>query len=172
MKSVLIKDDIARVFDDSGKAVAVKEIKQVNYQVAVPAWRKMGYPIFIAVCDGLALYISPSEDNVPPTQEQMDCQARLALHHGPCNFAFCIGGASVLTWKVEKKAEPPKPTPAQVTLQAKAEARKVVNEVRREVAATRGAEPSAEEYAAFLAQMAVPPPEEEEDPALMMGVVE
>lgn len=171
MKSVLIKDDVARVFDDSGHAIAVKEIKFVNLQVAVPAWRKMGYPIFIAVCAGLALYISPSEDNKPPSQAEMDCQARVALHNGPCHFSFSPGGASVLTWKVEK-AEPPKPTPAQVKLQAKAEARKVVNEVRREVAATHGAEPSAEEYAKFLAQMAAPPPEESEDLAVLMGVVE
>lgn len=172
MKSVLIKDDVARVFDDSGKVIATREIRFANLQVAVPAWRKMGYPIFIAVCAGLALYISPSEDNVPPTQEQMDCQARIALHNGPCNFAFCIGGASVLTWKVEAKPEPPKPTPAQERLQAKAEARKVVNEVKREVAAQRGAEPSAEEYAKFLAGMAMPPEPEAEDLAVLMGVVE
>lgn len=146
MKSVLIKDDFAQVFDNEGKLIAAEKIMFADLSVAVPAWRKMGYPIFLAVCEGMALYISPSEDNKCPSQAEMDCQARVALRNGPCHFSFSPGGASVLTWKVENDAPKPQLTPAQDRLQAKAKARALIKEVRANLRAQKGKEPRAADY--------------------------
>ena len=146
MKSVLIKDDFAQVSDSEGKVISAKKIKFADLSVVVPAWRKMGYPIFIAVCDGLAVYIGPREENLPPSQAEMDCQARLALHHGPCHFSFSPSGASILTWKVENDAPKPQLTPAQDRLLAKAKARAPIKEVRANLRAQKGKEPKAADY--------------------------
>ena len=84
-----------------------------------------------------------AKENRPPTDEQMNCQARVALHNGPCNFGFCPGGASVVHWKTPKEPEKPALTPAQDRLQAKAKARTLINEVRANLRAQKGKEPEA-----------------------------